>query len=81
MKILFNEEGPLFRFIMNTVIILIPIGVMLIVVGVTGFITKFVSDSYEHFKGPIDSIHKTTRTVILGGGVFAMSGSHKFSKF
>lgn len=69
------------KFISSTVVLLIAIGILLIIVGVTGFVSNLLSESLSSFKAPIDNILRTAGAAILGGGVFsALVQSQRFTE-
>lgn len=70
-----------FKFLSSTVVLLIAVGIVLIIVGVTGFISSLLSESLSAYKAPIDNILRTAGAAILGGGVFsALVQSQRFTE-
>lgn len=68
------------RFITSTVVILIATGIVLIIFGVTEFLTDFFTWGVKS-KASINNILRTTGAAILGGGVIsALVQSHRFTE-
>lgn len=75
------STAPVVNFFTNSVVILISVGILLIIIGVTGFISNLLASSLEYYKPSIDNILRTIGTAILGGGVFtALVQSQRFTE-
>ncbi|MDF2383980.1 hypothetical protein JMG10_21090 [Nostoc ellipsosporum NOK] len=80
-KVVSLLQPKFIRFLTNSVVILIAIGVILIITGVTGFASSWMSDDLPKSKEAINNILRTVGTAVLGGGVFsALIQSQRFTE-
>jgi hypothetical protein len=80
-KVVSLLQPKFIRFLTNSVVILIAIAVILIITGVTGFASSWMSDDLPKSKEAINNILRTVGTAVLGGGVFsALIQSQRFTE-